>query len=116
MNWLLLNGYAQHLPVHPLEPATAGKYCVPATSLVGAPRCKLLVMQECTIRHTDCLPLPGEENMLHYALLFLLIAVVAAVLGFGGVAGAAAGIAKVFAVVFLVIFLASLFMGRRRVV
>jgi uncharacterized membrane protein YtjA (UPF0391 family) len=33
-------------------------------------------------------------NLLYWALVALLIAVVAAVLGFGGIAGTAAGIAK----------------------
>ena len=33
--------------------------------------------------------------MLQYALLFLVIAVVAGLLGFGGIAGAASGIAQV---------------------
>ncbi|HEX3124606.1 MAG TPA: DUF1328 domain-containing protein, partial [Rhodanobacteraceae bacterium] len=33
--------------------------------------------------------------MLHYALVFLVIAIIAGVLGFGGIAGASVGIAKV---------------------
>lgn len=53
--------------------------------------------------------------MLYYALLFFVIAVVAALLGFGGVAVAFAGIAKLLFVVFLILFLVSLVMhlGRR---
>ena len=51
--------------------------------------------------------------MLNYALLFLVIALVAAVFGFGGVYAAAAGIAKVLFFLFLVLFLVSLVMGRR---
>ena len=46
--------------------------------------------------------------MLYYALVFLLIAVVAAVLGFGGIAFAAAGIAKILFFLFLTLFLVSL--------
>jgi len=46
--------------------------------------------------------------MLYYALVFLLIAVVAAVLGFGGIAFAAAGIAKTLFFLFLALFLVSL--------
>ena len=41
--------------------------------------------------------------MLHYAVIFFIIAIIAAVLGFGGIAGASAGIAKVLFIVFLVI-------------
>jgi uncharacterized membrane protein YtjA (UPF0391 family) len=57
-----------------------------------------------------------EESMLHYAWVFLVIALIAAVLGFGVIAGTAATIAKFLFVAFLVIFLISFFMGRRTVV
>ncbi|MCC6442511.1 MAG: DUF1328 domain-containing protein [Armatimonadetes bacterium] len=46
-------------------------------------------------------------------MLFLVIAVVAAVLGFGVIAGTAAWIAKVLFLVFLVAFVISLVSGRR---
>lgn len=58
----------------------------------------------------------GGLDMLNYAILFLVIALVAAVLGFGGLAGTAAWIAKVLFIVFLVLFVVGLIMGRRRVV
>jgi uncharacterized membrane protein YtjA (UPF0391 family) len=54
--------------------------------------------------------------MLHYAWVFLVIALIAAVLGFGVVAGTAATIAKFCFVAFLVIFVVSFLMGRRTVV
>jgi uncharacterized membrane protein YtjA (UPF0391 family) len=50
--------------------------------------------------------------MLSYALIFLILALVAALLGFGGIASTAAGIAKILFVVFLVLFLVSLIAGR----
>ena len=46
--------------------------------------------------------------MLNWAVAFFLIAILAAVLGFGGIAFAAVGIAKILFVVFLVLFLLSL--------
>jgi uncharacterized membrane protein YtjA (UPF0391 family) len=49
--------------------------------------------------------------MLYWALLFFIFALVAALLGFGGLAVASAGIAKVLFVVFLVLFLVSLLTG-----
>ncbi len=52
--------------------------------------------------------------MLNYALLFLVIALIAGVLGFWAVAGTAAFVAKILFVVFLVIFLVSWLSGRRR--
>jgi uncharacterized membrane protein YtjA (UPF0391 family) len=54
-----------------------------------------------------------ETAMLHYALIFFVVALIAAVLGFGGIAGAAAGIAKILFFVFLILFVVSLVMGRR---
>jgi uncharacterized membrane protein YtjA (UPF0391 family) len=55
-----------------------------------------------------------EANMLHYAVVFLVIALIAAVLGFGGIAAGAASIAKILFVVFLVLFVATFIMGRTR--
>jgi uncharacterized membrane protein YtjA (UPF0391 family) len=56
-----------------------------------------------------------RTKMLYYALVFLLIAIVAAVFGFGGVAVISAGIAKILFFVFIVLFLVSLIthMSRR---
>ena len=46
--------------------------------------------------------------MLRSAIFFLVIALVAAILGFGGIAGALSGIAKILFYLFVVLFLASL--------
>jgi uncharacterized membrane protein YtjA (UPF0391 family) len=46
--------------------------------------------------------------MLNLIITFFLLAVVAAVLGFGGLAGTFAGIAKFIAMIFVVLFVASL--------
>ena len=53
--------------------------------------------------------------MLYYALVFLLIAILAAVFGFGGVAIVSAGLAKILFFVFIVLFVVSLIthMSRR---
>ncbi|HEX4128929.1 MAG TPA: DUF1328 domain-containing protein [Pirellulales bacterium] len=50
--------------------------------------------------------------MLSWALTFLVIALIAGVLGFTGVYVAAAGIAKILFFVFLVLFIVSLLAGR----
>jgi uncharacterized membrane protein YtjA (UPF0391 family) len=56
-----------------------------------------------------------EENpMLYYAIVFLIIALVAGFFGFFGVAGLAAGIAKILFVIFIILFIVSLIFGRRR--
>lgn len=51
--------------------------------------------------------------MLRYSIIFLVVALIAGVLGFGGIAGAATGIAKLLFGVFLVIFIISLFFGKK---
>ena len=48
--------------------------------------------------------------MLGYALTFLVVALIAGVLGFTSVAGAAMGIAKILFFVFLLLFVVSLVM------
>jgi uncharacterized membrane protein YtjA (UPF0391 family) len=53
--------------------------------------------------------------MLHWAAVFLLIAIVAAVVGFAGFAASAAGIAKLLFVGFLVLAGVSLLLGRRTI-
>jgi len=53
--------------------------------------------------------------MLNYSIMFLIIAIIAGVLGFGVVAGTAALIAKICFAIFLVIFIVSLLSrGRAR--
>jgi len=52
--------------------------------------------------------------MMYWAAVFLLIAVVAAVFGFGGLAATSAGIAQVIFVVAIVLFLVSLVFNARR--
>jgi uncharacterized membrane protein YtjA (UPF0391 family) len=52
--------------------------------------------------------------MLQWALAFFIVAVVAAIFGFGGIAIAAAGVAKLLFFVFLVLFLVSLLGGLLR--
>ena len=49
--------------------------------------------------------------MLRWSAIFLVIAIVAAVFGFGGIALAAAGIARILFFVFLILFLVSLIGG-----
>ena len=53
--------------------------------------------------------------MLYWAVVFLVVALVAAGLGFGGLAGTSAGIAKILFIVFLAMFVISLVFGRRAV-
>jgi uncharacterized membrane protein YtjA (UPF0391 family) len=52
-------------------------------------------------------------TMLNWSVTFFVIALIAAVLGFSGIATAAAGIAKIFFAIFLILFILSLFFGRK---
>lgn len=52
--------------------------------------------------------------MLYWAAVFFVIAIIAAVLGFGGTAAAAAGIAKVLFYIFVAVFVVTLLFGLLR--
>jgi len=51
--------------------------------------------------------------MLRYAVIFFVIAIVAAILGFGHIAGTASGIAMILFVAFLILAVLSFVFGRR---
>jgi uncharacterized membrane protein YtjA (UPF0391 family) len=56
-------------------------------------------------------PFIEEAVMLHYALIFFIVALIAALFGFGGLAASAAGIAKILFFVFLALTIASFVVG-----
>lgn len=49
--------------------------------------------------------------MLRWALIFFIVAIIAAVFGFGNISAAATDIAKILFFVFLVVFLVTLVLG-----
>jgi uncharacterized membrane protein YtjA (UPF0391 family) len=53
-------------------------------------------------------------NLLHYAIVFLVVALIAAAIGFGGVAGFAMEAARLLFWVFIVLFVVSLVVGFMR--
>jgi uncharacterized membrane protein YtjA (UPF0391 family) len=55
----------------------------------------------------------GGVLMLGWSILFFIVAIIAAVFGFGGIAAAATDIARLLFVVFLVLFVISLLLGWR---
>ena len=65
------------------------------------------------VRHCFDSWLKEVETMLGWAVTFLIIALIAAVLGFGGIAAAAAGIAKLLFVIFLVMCIIFFIFGWR---
>jgi uncharacterized membrane protein YtjA (UPF0391 family) len=63
-------------------------------------------------------PLVAREReiaMLYWAAVFFVIALVAALFGFGGIAASAAGVAKILFFVFIAFALVSFVLGRRPV-
>ena len=52
--------------------------------------------------------------MLYYALIFFVVALVAALFGFGGIAAGAVEIAKILFFIFLILFVVSLVVGMVR--
>lgn len=49
--------------------------------------------------------------MLRWALIFFIVAIIAALFGFGGIAATASGIAQILFYIFLVLFLVALLIG-----
>ena len=80
-----------------------------ARSCEQVPRVRLDVPEP---RQTEALVNFG--NLLHWAVVFLVIAIIAAVLGFGGIAGFAVEIAKIIFFVAIVLFLISAVVGLMR--
>ena len=62
--------------------------------------------------HRDLKP-KALITMLSWAITFLVIALIAGVLGFTSIAGTAIGFAKIIFVVFLILFVLSFVMGRK---
>jgi uncharacterized membrane protein YtjA (UPF0391 family) len=54
-----------------------------------------------------------STTMLRWSITFLIIAIIAAVFGFGGISSGAGSIAKILFVIFLVLFVVSLIFGKR---
>jgi len=52
--------------------------------------------------------------MLHYAVVFFVVALIAALFGFTGIAAGAVEIAKILFFIFILLFIGSLFMGLMR--
>jgi uncharacterized membrane protein YtjA (UPF0391 family) len=73
----------------------------------------LLSLDEKAPLHGGC---SSEEIMLHYALVFLVVALIAGLLGVSGVAAVATNIAYILFVVAIVLFLVHLLSGRRTLV
>jgi uncharacterized membrane protein YtjA (UPF0391 family) len=61
-----------------------------------------------TLSARHSVSLSWEVTMLRWALGFFVVALIAALLGFGGIALAAAGVAKIIFYIFLVLFVVSL--------
>jgi uncharacterized membrane protein YtjA (UPF0391 family) len=84
----------------------------PARPLVGFGACRVTKvgtnLRCCWARSGRAL------DMLSWAVLFLVIAIIAAIFGFGGIAGTAAGIAQVLFYIFIAIFIISLLVGLAR--
>src|SRR5262249_49785744 len=99
----LAPGHARRSPKRPPQPTPALVICsVDWKSLMAA-------AAEQVVRP----PNRRELAMLRWALIFLVVAILAAVFGFGGIAGDAAWIAKILLVIFLILAVISLIMGRK---
>jgi len=73
--------------------------------------CSVLYSQYMAAQQCLSVCIRKEKIMLHYAIVFLVIALIAAVFGFGGIAASAVGIAKILFFVFLVMAVITFLMG-----
>jgi len=55
-----------------------------------------------------------DRSMLRWAIIFFIVALVAAVLGFGGISGMSFEIAKFIAIIAVILFVVSLVIGGMR--
>jgi uncharacterized membrane protein YtjA (UPF0391 family) len=55
----------------------------------------------------------NQNTMLRWALGFFIVAIIAAIFGFGGIAAGAASIAKILFFLFIVLFLLTVIFGAR---
>ena len=62
---------------------------------------------------TTCDSHQREALMARWAIVFFVVALIAAVFGYGGIAGEAAWIGQILLFVFLVLAVASMLLGRR---
>ena len=72
-----------------------------------------LQWNRCRDRHRIAI-LITESIMLYYALVFFVIALIAALFGFGGIAAGAVGIAKILFFLFLIIAVVTFLMSLAR--
>lgn len=56
-----------------------------------------------------------HKFMLRWTIIFIVLAIVAAIFGFSGIAESAAGIAKILFFIFIVLFIISIITGKKRV-
>jgi uncharacterized membrane protein YtjA (UPF0391 family) len=78
-----------------------------------AKQCGMVSASSVDEKTLEALVLERGGIMLHYALVFLVVALIAGVLGISGVAAVATNIAYVLFVVAIVLFLVHVLSGRR---
>lgn len=66
------------------------------------------------IQYKIDIDLQGDVMLLDWAVIFLVLAIVAGIFGFGGIASESAWIAKVLFVVFIVIYILSFLFNRTK--
>ena len=97
----------------PIESLTTPARTISAT-FASIPR---LIRVAQLLQFLSALRTPAQSNkdsqMLYWAAVFFVIALLAAVFGFGGIAASAVGVAKVLFFVFLILAVVSLIFGRR---
>jgi uncharacterized membrane protein YtjA (UPF0391 family) len=101
-------GRVLHRPISP-----ADKYSrlplITSAAVAGLPL--LQAVRAGAQRHQHRVRAPKESAMLHYAIVFLVIALIAALFGFGGIAAGAVSIAKILFFIFVIMAIVAFVMS-----
>jgi uncharacterized membrane protein YtjA (UPF0391 family) len=111
-----IDGRANRMSIRPTPPLPGVRCCTRRGQFNLRLRLFAVSLQLVASRMRDGHPLtnPTENVMLYYAAVFFIIAIVAALFGFGGIAAGASSIAQVLFFIFVVLFLVSLVSGLLR--
>jgi uncharacterized membrane protein YtjA (UPF0391 family) len=74
-------------------------------------RCDAGTIPTSRIGHVSAADIAQGADMLHYAIVFFVVALIAALFGFGGIAAGAVEIAQALFYIFVILFVVSLILG-----
>jgi uncharacterized membrane protein YtjA (UPF0391 family) len=105
---------ARRAKAHKASPRAQGQAFGSTWKIEFRTMARLVRFDQVTTRQRSPQPSTRRSIMLYYALVFFIIALIAALFGFGGIAAGAAAIAKILFVVFLIVALVTFLLSLAR--